>query len=250
MPDADPVVFRSAGRCPTCGNEAEFVAREPWLRDALRCSACGSIPRERALMSVIETFLPGWRERVIHESSPAGRGASERLRRECPRYVASQYFPGRRPGSSVEGMRCEDLENLSFPDGSIDLHVTQDVFEHVFHPARAFREIARTLAPGGMHVFTVPIVRRHEPSRLRARLEEGRVVHLEPEEYHGNPVGDGRSLVTVDWGFDICRHVFDASGLYTHIVTIDDPGRGIRAEYIEVLVTVKPARAPEGGPIP
>ena len=250
MSDADPVLFRSAGRCPTCGHDAEFVARHPWFRDFLRCSVCGSIPRERALMAVIESYFPAWREAVVHESSPAGRGASERLARECPRYVASQYFPDRRPGSVVGGTRCENLEALSFPDASIDLHVTQDVFEHVFHPCRAFREIARTLAPGGMHVFTTPITRRHEPSRVRARLEEGRIVHLEPEEYHGNPVGDGRSLVTIDWGFDICRHVFESSGLFTHVVAIDDPGRGIRAEYAEVLVTVKPARAAEGPPIP
>lgn len=46
--------------------------------------------------------------------------------------------------------------------------------------------------------------------------------------------------MTVDWGFDICRHIFEASGLYTHVVHIDDISRGIRAEYIEVLVTIKP----------
>ena len=52
---------------------------------------------------------------------------------------------------------------------------------------------------------------------------------------------DGRSLVTVDWGFDICRHIFEACGLFTQLIQIDDPGRGIRAEYIDVLVTFKPA---------
>jgi hypothetical protein len=63
---------------------------------------------------------------------------------------------------------------------------------------------------------------------------------MEPEQYHGNPVGDGRSLVTVDWGFDICQHIFNACGLFTHLIHIDDLSRGIRAEYIEVLVTIKP----------
>jgi hypothetical protein len=51
------------------------------------------------------------------------------------------------------------------------------------------------------------------------------------------------SLVTFDWGYDICRHIFDASGLFTEIAWIDDLSRGIRAEYIEVLITLKPATA-------
>ena len=63
-----------------------------------------------------------------------------------------------------------------------------------------------------------------------------------PEAYHGNPVGDGRSLVTIDWGFDIVQYIFYSCGLFTHLVYIDDLSRGIRAEFIEVLVTIKPAK--------
>jgi SAM-dependent methyltransferase len=190
-------------------------------------------------MVTIETFFPGWREAFIHESSPGGRGASLRLFKECSKYIPSQYFPGAIPGTFVDGMRCENLESLSFADESIDLHITQDVLGHLFHPAHAFKEIARTLKPGGMHICTVPLVNKGNASRVRARLEDDEIVYLAPEEYHGNPVGDGRSLVTFDWGFDICRHIFESSGLFTHIVHIDDLSMGIRAEYIEVLVTIE-----------
>lgn len=140
----------------------------------------------------------------------------------------------------VEGYRCEDLEGLSFPDESIDLHVTQDVIEHLFDPYRAFQEIARTLRPGGAHVFTVPLVNKLRPSRRRARLDDaGNVIHLAPPVYHGNPIDEAGSLVTIDWGFDICSHIFRSCGLFTHVVYIDDLSRGIRAEYIEVLITFK-----------
>lgn len=240
-----PPALISEGACPVCSEEVIFVAHHPPLRDNFRCASCGSIPRERALMATLESYFPDWRDRVIHESSPGDHGASRRLARECRGYIASHYLPGVAPGRLVGAVRCENLQDLSFADASIDLHVTQDVIEHVFHPARVFREIARTLKPGGAHVFTVPLVRRHEASRARARLDEGgRVVHLEPPEYHGNPTVDEGSLVTMDWGFDICRHIFEASGLFTHVVQIDDLSRGIRAEYIEVLVTVKPAVSP------
>jgi SAM-dependent methyltransferase len=217
------------------------VATHPWLRDHLLCPNCGSKPRERALMRTLEMFYPDWKEKVIHESSPINRGASVRLARECTRYISSQLFGDIPPGMEKNGVRCEDLERLTFADASIDLHVTQDVMEHVFNPGAVFREIARTLRPGGAHVFTVPIVNKHRPSQVRAVLgADGQLTHLLPPVYHGNPVSSDGALVTVDWGFDICRHIFEASGLYTHIVHIDDLSRGIRAEYIEVLVTVKP----------
>ncbi len=70
--------------------------------------------------------------------------------------------------------------------------------------------------------------------------KDGKIAHLQPPVYHGNPINEEGSLVTVDWGYDICRHIFESSGLFTHLVIIDDLSKGIRAEYIEVLITVKP----------
>ena len=233
--------LESEGHCPTCDRDVTFVARDPWLRDHFLCSGCGSLPRERALMVVIDRFFPQWRELVIHESSPEPRGASERLRRECRGYVPSQYFPDQRPGQMVGSVRCENLEALTFEPESVGLHVTQDVMEHIFHPDRAFREVARTLRPGGAHVFTVPLVNAFKPSAVRATIgDDGKVRHLADPVFHGNPISAQGALVTVDWGYDICREIFEASGLFTHVIHIEDLGRGIKAEYTEVLVTVKP----------
>lgn len=235
-------VLDNEGFCTTCPGPSRFVADDAWLRDYYRCVKCGSIPRERALMHVIEQFYPAWKTLAIHESSPAGRGASVRLARECPAYASSQFFLGAASGTLVKGQRCENLEAMSFADASIDLHVSQDVLEHVFDPAQVFREIARTLKPGGGHVCTVPLVRRGGlKSERRARLRpDGSIEHLAPAEYHGNPVSDEGSLVIMDWGFDICQAIHQASGLFTTMIQIDDLSRGIRAEYIEVLVTQKP----------
>lgn len=202
MNTESPEILKSSGHCTTCENEVVFIALNSWLRDHFVCSHCGSIPRERALMHAIETYFPAWRNAIVHESSPGRRGASTRLARECSSYIPSQFFSDCPPGTIVNGMRCENLEALSFADASVDLHITQDVIEHIFHPTRAFSEISRTLKPGGMHIFTVPLVDKQKPSQLRARIDNGEVTHLMPEYYHGNPIGDGRSLVTVDWGFD------------------------------------------------
>ncbi|MGA7215751.1 MAG: hypothetical protein WBX20_16225 [Terrimicrobiaceae bacterium] len=48
------------------------------------------------------------------------------------------------------------------------------------------------------------------------------------------------SLVTWHWGYDIVTHIKNASGLDTEIIELDDIKLGIRGEYIEVLVTVRP----------
>lgn len=181
---------------------------------------------------------------MIHESSPVDRGASRRLEAECPGYITSQYYPGIRPGAILDGVRCENLEALTFADNSVDLHVTQDVFEHILDPAKAFAEIARTLKPGGAHVFTTPLVNKEHPSVVRARRgSRGMVEHLVPNpEYHGNPISSKGSLVTMHWGYDICEFIHRASGLFTRMIVIDDLDLGIRADLIEVLITVKPAR--------
>ena len=249
MPAAKAPYFQCRGHCPICEKEVDFVAHDAWFRDHFLCARCGSLPRERALMVAIESYFPHWRTAVIHESSPAQRGASARLSRECARYMPSQYLPNAWQ-RLIGGNRSENLESLSFADESVDLHITQDVLEHVFHPSRVFREIARTLKPGGMHIGTVPLVNKASPSQLRARIENNEVVCLKPAQYHGSPDQKKQSLVTVDWGFDFCRYVYEASGLFTHLLQIDDLSRGIRAEFIEVFVTVKPRTANEEPAIP
>ena len=238
------VLFENQGHCPICDTDVTFTAHDEWLRDHYTCSNCGSIPRERALMHVIQTFFPHWEQLAIHESSPSIRGASTRISTMCKQYIPSQFFPDTPLGSVKNGIRCENLEALTFADDSIDLHITQDVMEHVLHPSKVWKEIARTLKPGGAHIFTVPIVNKTKPSNLRARVNEhGQVIHIFPSQYHGNPISDEGSLVTVDWGFDICKHIFDSCGLFTHIINMDDLTKGIRAEYVEVLMTQKPADA-------
>ena len=48
------------------------------------------------------------------------------------------------------------------------------------------------------------------------------------------------SLLTWHWGYDIVTHIKNANGLDTEIIELDDIKLGIRGEYIEVLVTVRP----------
>jgi SAM-dependent methyltransferase len=233
----------SPGYCPVCERETHFIAYGEWLRDHYLCQQCGSIPRERALFTVMERVVPAWRSLRIHESSPGRPESSRRLEAECPGYIATHYFPASEPGTTVNGFRSENLEKLTFRDESFDLVITQDVMEHVLDPAAGFREIARTLAPGGHHIFTTPIAPSMPMSQPRARrAADGQIEYLAPPEYHGNPIDPQGALVTMQFGADIARLVEQSSGLATTIQRPIDPHRGIVGEYLEVMVSAKPAR--------
>jgi len=234
--------FSHQGTCDICEDKVTFTAQHSYFRDHLLCSACGSIPRERALMRVIKQFFPNYAELRIHESSPVGRGVSKRLADECPSYSSSFLLENVALGQvdTQSGRRCEDLERLTFDDEQFDLLVTQDVVEHVFDPNAAFREIGRVLKPGGAHIFTVPLVNGTKASERRAnRTSPGEIEHYMDPDYHGDPTSPDGALVTMNWGFDIASSIISETGMPTIIVQIDDLDAGIRAELIEVVVSFK-----------
>lgn len=237
-----PAIYKHNGWCPICECEVSFSASKEWFRDHLFCSKCKSIPRERALFKVIADYFPNYRELAIHESSPGGRGASIKLHDECKGYTASQYYPDVPLGTihPKSGYRCEDLERLTFPDETFDLFITQDVMEHIFEPENAFKEIARVLRPGGAHIFTVPLINKAKKSeRWASRAAGGEITHHHPAEYHGNPVDERGALVTMHWGYDIASYITEVARTPTVIIMIDDIDLGIRAEYIDVVVSWK-----------
>lgn len=230
------------GFCPICQANTFFRADNNWLRDAFKCGRCESIPRERAIFSVIEMLRPTWRDLLIHETSPTMRATSLKLKTECLGYTYSYFDEQTAPGSlhQTYGYRCENIEELTFEDESFDLFITQDVFEHIFNPEVAIKEIARVLKKGGSAMMTVPLVRKSLPSERRAaRGSDGSVIHLKPPEYHGNPIDEKGALVTIDWGYDITAYLSSHSKLPSWIVYLDDLSRGIRAQYIEVVVVHK-----------
>ena len=223
------------GYCPICEAPATFVETGPWLRDEYLCSGCRSIPRQRSLVRVLTMLRPDWRTLEIHESSPL----PDFLARQCPHYSCSYYLEGVAPGTTRDGLRCENLEALTFPDASFDVVVTQDVLEHVFHPDRAMAEIARVLRPDGLHIFTTPKHGQLEASRVRARIAAGnQIEHLLEAQYHGAALGGG-SLVTWDYGRDFEDLIELWTGYLASTYVIRDRTFGIDGEFLEIFVMIK-----------
>jgi SAM-dependent methyltransferase len=223
------------GWCPCCRADTEFIETGIWLRDQYLCARCGSIPRLRAINLTLDRCFPSWEQASIHESSPS----NDFIRRYCPRYSWSFFFDGVPLGEEYQGSRCENLEELTFADETFDLFVTQDVLEHVFHPDRAVKEIMRVVKPGGAHVFTTPKHKALRRTIQRATLDGDTTVHMLEPQYHGNPIGDGRALVTWDYGDDFEVRLWEWCGYPTLTYIFRDRQFGIDGEYLEVFVTRK-----------
>ncbi|WP_284534709.1 class I SAM-dependent methyltransferase [Nocardioides sp. T2.26MG-1] len=235
-----PIVYEASGHCPICEAPATFSAVYSHYRDHLLCSRCRSIPRERALALVLSRAFPNWRQSRIHESSPGDRGISPKLRQECAKYVPTQFFPRDELGAIIGGVRNENLERQTFPDGVFDLVISLDVMEHVGDPDKAMREIARTLAPGGAYVFTAPTYEGKSRSERRARyLPDGTAEHLAEPEYHGNPISDDGALVTFHYGYDLPELIHQWSGLDVEVVRFHDHHHGLIGTMTEVYACTK-----------
>jgi SAM-dependent methyltransferase len=234
---------KNKGYCPCCESQTSFISLSHWFRDNYHCIKCLSIPRERALMLAIKKHYPDWMQLSIHESSPNDSGASRALKTHCKEYLASQFFPGKPLGETIAGFSNQDLEHQTFEDETFDLVVTQDVFEHIFDPAAAFREINRTLKAGGAHIFAVPIINRFNKTETWAEKDEqGNIRFLGTPEIHGNPVDEKGSPVTMHWGFDIVDFIRTATKMDTEIEDIYDLNFGLSARYLEIFVSKKTNR--------
>jgi SAM-dependent methyltransferase len=225
------------GYCPICQRKTIIIQFGPRAREHFLCVFCGSNPRQRALVTVLNLISPAWPTLRIFESSPGGI-SSDFLREKCPGYQMAHYFPEVPGGACQNGVRCENLEALTFPDEKFDLVVTQDVLEHVLNPAKGFQEIRRVLKPGGFHIFTVPY--NHQGRTVVRALEtpDGRR-NLQKPIYHGNPVDPAGSLVTVDWGNDLPELVYNVSGMVTTIYVLADKQLLPGVEPLEVFVSRK-----------
>lgn len=189
------------GYCPICAADATFVPFDAGPRETPRCVECGSVPRHRALVSVLARIHADLKPLRVHESSPSACTA-EYFHRHCAQFTGSYYLPNKRPGQKLGVFVNCDLAQQPFTAGSFDLVVTQDVLEHLPQPQPALREIERTLRSGGRHLFTVPRT-PEQPTRARAEWRDGALHQLLPAEYHRDPTNPRGSLVVTDWGQDL-----------------------------------------------
>jgi SAM-dependent methyltransferase len=206
----------SRGTCSVCGTAGEYrLEAGRLLRGTLACTTCGAILRHRQQADVLlELYGEGagtiarlaknrtFRRLDIYE--PGLGGPFVKYLGALRGYRRSAFWPDVEPGDTRDGVRCEDLQVLTYASTSFDLVISSEIMEHVREPWRAFAEIRRVLRPGGRHVFTVPLV-WPLPSTTIARVDTSgeRDVHILEPQYHWSPTDPEGALVYTDFGMDL-----------------------------------------------
>jgi len=221
--------FTLPGICAACMQAVDFAGdfqgawtspdglAVPNWRECLACPQCRLNGRLRSTARrILDTVLgaerrDGFRLYMMEQLSPLHAW----VRRTFPwvECVGSEYLgPGIAGGTIRNGLRHEDAEALSFPDGHFDAVVSCDVLEHVNEPERALREVARVLRPGGQALMTFPMDPHLDQNQRRAAIGPHGVEHLAPPIFHGNPLSRDGSLVIFDFGWQVLEQM-RAAGL-------------------------------------
>ncbi len=187
-------------------------------KESSNCANCGAKLRARRMAQVIlETYpvgAPPAPARSLAEwmrSQEAQRlriaeinlieGLHEQLT-GLSSFQSSDYHPGAGPGEMIEGIRSEDLTRLTYADACFDLVLTSESLEHVPDLSAALREIHRVLAPGGLHIFTIPLLPTVEKTSTRTEVRpDGSLEHVAPRICH--PGGDVGYPVFTEFGVDV-----------------------------------------------
>ena len=187
------------------------LARSVARKETLDCAYCGAKLRARRLARVLVASFPtsGPLPRSAREwaSRPEARALRiaeinriEGLHEAIAPLPLLRFSDFGDPATS--GVPSEDLSRLSYENESLDVVLTSETLEHVPDLDAAFREIRRVLRPGGLHLFTVPLL--PGVARTFARREigpDGLAVDRHPPISH--PGGDWGYPVFTEFGADL-----------------------------------------------
>jgi Methyltransferase domain. len=186
------------GFCPVCGRNSIFVLTQEIqrIRNDGICIGCGSCSRTRHVAKCILdefkdrkiTSLKDFKTRPdISVFNASSGGSIARKMGTAKNIFMSEYFDDCKPGEFKNGIQCQDVEQLTFPDSSMDLIITEDVFEHVKNRRKGFTEVYRILKKNGVHIFSIPFYFDKKTEELFT-LKNGKYELKEPIEYHGDPI--------------------------------------------------------------
>jgi len=152
-----------------------------------RCLGCRANVTNLSLIPIIDAHAAKHPVQDVWEMSTYGATLAF-LRQRFSNVISSEFFPGIASGALVSGVLAQDVQRLSLADESVDLITSNQVFEHVEDDSKGYAECYRVLRPGGALIFSVPLY--DIPTTLQlARVEEGKLEHLETPEYHDSRLG-------------------------------------------------------------
>ena len=200
-------------RCGCCERLTIFLCNGP-SAEFRTCMFCSANERYELLAAEIkDRYGSTLAEMEVLELDPYS--PLRKILACARRHVRTFYDPSEERGSfRSDGTSCQDITALTFASESFDLIVSSDVLEHVPLLESAFRETRRVLKPGRAHLFTVPPRLR---TKKRAEMVGAEIFHLEPPEFHRDPLSPLGILAFWDMGPDLGQ-IFGSDSLRFSVV--------------------------------
>jgi hypothetical protein len=208
----DQKAFKLAGFSYPAGQRVDFKADFEYSdgenvnwRERLVCPVTGLNNRLRAAVHIAETELglsAGASLYITEQVTPL----FDFLRGRYPSLVGSEFLGDTVAlgASDGRGVRNENLTRLSFGDSTFDAVLSFDCFEHMPDFSTGMREMARVTRPGGSMMWSVPFRADRATNLRRASLGiDGKLVHHEVPEYHGDPINSAGCLCFTHFGWEM-----------------------------------------------
>lgn len=189
--------------CPLCGFGIAVRLCDSDI--GVRCLRCGASAVAQSLGAVITSLAVDLAGSCVYELSAQGP-IVDFLHARARQLITSELLDGVPVGETRAGIRCENVESLTFADRTFDLCTSTEVFEHVADDAAGFGEIHRVLKPGGYLVMTVPLSDAAQTLE-RTAVIDGRRVNTLPAEYHADRFRGTRVFCYRNYGRDILERV-------------------------------------------
>ena len=236
---SDKFLLSYNGFCPVCQSMTTFSTQHIWLRDFYICTKCKSLPRDRQIFKIIYKQNINFDIDSVLELSPG----NNHIKNIFKNYKGSFYYPDKEKGSVVDGFYNEDIQNMTFDDNTFDIVIHEDVFEHIFNPVEAIKEIYRILKVGGKSIFCFPIYENLDKNVVRAKIDDaGNVSYILKPMFHGNPIDNDGALVVYEYGHEILNMLYNAipgnKVKWTHVHE-PDPSMGIAGKCLDCFMLEK-----------
>ncbi len=226
----DETIFFYSGICYACNKKVNFLIdfkysyeiegkKVPNWRERVICPFCNLNNRLRATLHIfIQECKPNNNSKIYitEQTTPLYKW----IKKNFNNVVGSEYLGDQLAFGKTNpfGIRNESLTKLTFEDESFDFILSFDVLEHIPDYKRALKECYRCLKPNGIFLFTIPFVINSEKNIIRAYVKNGKIIHLLPPEYHGDPIKKEGCLCFYHFGWEILDDIkkigFSENGIF------------------------------------
>lgn len=232
---------RFVGYCTCCERVGEFVVKggaqfgnQPNLREGMICTSCGLTNRQRLLQ---QAMVDQWGAAASISLLEQLSGLYVAAKDKFPNLIGSEYLghdclPGSIRKIGDADVRHESATNLSFENAALDGVVHNDILEHIPNYREVFTQTARVLKTGGVTLFCCPFFATRDQHLVRAlQHADGSIEHLEPPEFHGDPVTAEGILAFYHFGWQLLDEMKDAGFSRAEIGVLYEPFAGFVGNY-------------------